>query len=328
MKENNNIEKVNSTEIVKEITALNADKYRITIINRANNKAKTEVINCLAIENCNLHKELKELNNKNFDIYITPLSEQYYYFVVDDIKTDEALEELKNEFGEPKLHLETSENNYQFIYRVDKKDASPEIANLFVRAMNKKYGDPNFSGAEHAFRLAGFRNKKKDRNNFLVRIIEQHIDFSKLTKVFDFKEILKTNEYIKNYINNPTATIKSVNNNIQMNNINKINRTSEEYVEISKFFNNSKKRFEGLAKKQGWCLDDSVIDFNAIKDTLKKYSDYKDVCGAVLDDNRREHTEDYTIRTLEKALAKNEQEQKQKADKALANKSHSKTIIK
>lgn len=326
MKENNNIEKVNSVEIVKEITALSADKYRITIINRTNNKAKTEVINCLAIENCNLHKELKELNNKNYDIYITPLSEQYYYFVVDDIKTDEALEELKKEFGEPRLHLETSENNHQFIYRVDKKDASPEIANLFVRAMNKKYGDPNFSGAEHAFRLAGFRNKKEGRNNFLVKIIEQHIDFSKLTKVFDFKEILKTNEYIKNYINNPTATIKSVNNNIQMNNINKINRTSEEYVEISKFFNNSKKRWEGLAKKQGWCLDDSVIDFNAIKETLKKYADYMGVCGAVLDDNRREHTEDYTIRTLEKALAKNEQEQKQKSDKTLANKAHKKTI--
>ncbi|MBE3830785.1 hypothetical protein HJ178_24800, partial [Vibrio parahaemolyticus] len=42
-----------------------------------------------------------------------------------------------------------------------KKDR--EIANKVVVGLNKRYGDENFTGVSHPFRMAGFSNKKLTR---------------------------------------------------------------------------------------------------------------------------------------------------------------------
>lgn len=302
-----------------QIDTLLAPEYRITTINRVNNCVNTKIYSSKEIKEFNIYKELYNLNKNKTDIYITPLSDYYYYLVIDDIKTEEAVNEIKMEFGKPILHLETSEKNYQFIYTVSKSEANQKLANFFVKAMNKKYGDPNFSGASHAFRVAGFRNKKEGRNDFLVRAIEKDdIRF----KVFNFPKIMYRNEYIHDCIKNPnilhTTNNNTNNNDIEINEIKQVDRNSEEYLEISKFFNKEKNRWIGLAKKQKWCLDDSVIDFNAIKNTLNKYAEYKNICAAVLDDNKREHTEDYTIRTINKVLEKLEEEHKKENKKGFS----------
>lgn len=302
-----------------QIDTLLAKKYRITTINRTNNCVNTKIYNSSEIKEFKIYNELYNLNKNRTDIYITPLSDYCYYLVIDDIKSEEMVNELKMEFGKPILHLETSEKNYQFIYTVSKSEANQKLANFFVQAMNKKYGDPKFAGAVHPFRLAGFRNKKEGRNDFLVKAIEKDdIRF----KVFNFLKIMNENEYIQNYIKNPnillTTTNNNTNNDVEINEIKQVDRNSEEYLEISKFFNKEKNRFMGLAKKQKWVLDDSVIDFNAIKNTLNKYAEYKNICAAVLDDNKREHTEDYTIRTINKALEKLEEEHKKENKKGFS----------
>ncbi|NUF50689.1 DNA-primase RepB domain-containing protein [Gilliamella sp. ESL0250] len=307
------------TKYIKQIDTLLAQTYRITTINRTNNCVNTKIYNSSEIKEFKIYNELYNLNKNGSDIYITPLSDYYYYLVIDDIKTEEAVDEIKMEFGKPILHLETSEKNYQFIYIVSKKEANQKLANFFVKAMNKKYGDPNFSGAVHAFRVAGFRNKKEGRNDFLVKAIEKDdIRF----KVFNFLKIMHRNEYIHNCIKNPdilhTTNNNTNNNDIEINEIKQVDINGEEYLEISRFFNKEKNRFIGLAKKQKWVLDDSVIDFNAIKNTLNKYAEYRNICAAVLDDNKREHTEDYTIRTINKALEKLEEEHKKENKKGFS----------
>ncbi|MWN32307.1 MULTISPECIES: DNA-primase RepB domain-containing protein [unclassified Gilliamella] len=305
-----------------QIDKLLASEYRITTINRANNYVNTKIYSSAKIKEFKIYNELYNLNKNGSDIYITPLSQSYYYLVIDDIKSEEMINELKIEFGKPILHLETSEKNYQFIYMVSKREANQKLANFFVKAMNKKYGDPKFAGAVHPFRLAGFRNKKEGRNDFLVKAIEEKDEDDIRFKVFNFLKIMDENEYIQNCIKNPnillTTNNTNNNNDIEINEIKQVDRNSEEYLEISKFFNKEKNRWIGLAKKQKWCLDDSVIDFNAIKNTLNKYAEYKNICAAVLDDNKREHTEDYTIRTIKKALDKLEEEHKKENKKGFS----------
>ncbi|MDF5114615.1 DNA-primase RepB domain-containing protein, partial [Vibrio parahaemolyticus] len=115
---------------------------------------------------------LSKKNAEGRDIYITPITLDYHYIVVDDLTPETHKEMLANGYS-PNLVQESSRDNYQAIFRVpkttDEKDR--EIANKVVVGLNKRYGDENFTGVSHPFRMAGFSNKKPTRNNFFTRLI-------------------------------------------------------------------------------------------------------------------------------------------------------------
>ncbi|MBE3830786.1 topoisomerase, partial [Vibrio parahaemolyticus] len=82
----------------------------------------------------------------------------------DDLTPETHKEMLANGYS-PNLVQESSRDNYQAIFRVPKStdEKDREIANKVVVGLNKRYGDENFTGVSHPFRMAGFSNKKLTR---------------------------------------------------------------------------------------------------------------------------------------------------------------------
>lgn len=109
-----------------------------------------------------------EKERKN--IFITPIEHQkpidFLHMFVDDVK-GEKYDELIRVFGYPNLIIESSANNYQFIYNVpisedeyeNSKQGRKKYINFF-REVNFVFGDKKISGLRHPFRLAGFVNTK------------------------------------------------------------------------------------------------------------------------------------------------------------------------
>ncbi|MDF5696622.1 DNA-primase RepB domain-containing protein, partial [Vibrio parahaemolyticus] len=163
----------------QQAEALQADKYRITLIGRQGQKPwvlgkqKDGTEKFYSVEEVkNNIPLLSKKNAEGRDIYITPITLDYHYIVVDDLTPETHKEMLANGYS-PNLVQESSRDNYQAIFRVpkttDEKDR--EIANKVVGGLNKRYGDENFTGVSHPFRMAGFSNKKPTRNNFFTRLI-------------------------------------------------------------------------------------------------------------------------------------------------------------
>lgn len=126
-----------------------------------------------AVEVEGLIPQLRWRNASGFDVYVTPLDSAHHYVVVDDMKAG-ASKLLAGLGFAPCLVQSSSKGNEQAVIKVAKMDRADEqqLANRLVREMNTQHGDPKFSGAVHAFRMAGFSNKKPDRANALTRILQ------------------------------------------------------------------------------------------------------------------------------------------------------------
>lgn len=109
-------------------------------------------------------------NSNGFDVYITPISDQRYWLVLDDSNPD-RLAELRRDCGwTPALVQETSKHddgkaNLQAIFIATQRPGDREAANALIAEVNQQYGDPNFTVAVHPFRLAGFANKKPGKGS-------------------------------------------------------------------------------------------------------------------------------------------------------------------
>ena len=121
--------------------------------------------------------KLLGLNRENFNIYVTPLSEKYFYLLGDDL----TLDNLSDVFAAgymPSWVCETSPGNFQLTLTLEKSsadDVSLELAKRaadnVMRSFNQLYGDPNISGSSHGQRLPGFGNVKllpDGRHKYLV----------------------------------------------------------------------------------------------------------------------------------------------------------------
>jgi hypothetical protein len=97
---------------------------------------------------------------------VTPISAVYHHLVVDDM-THDKLTDLRGAGYIPALIQRSSTNNMQAVLVVPKIERVDEqtVANRVVVALNKRYGDPKLTGVRHAFRLAGFWNKKEGKGN-------------------------------------------------------------------------------------------------------------------------------------------------------------------
>lgn len=164
----NNIEKLKS-DFEKYNAALGAESYHVTaqtvdkfgdkktwVLDRENGKSlgyKADVV----LDKIEL---MNNLNSKGENIYLTPLSEKYYFILVDDLSKVNLERFLKDGF-KPCVVLESSPENFQAILKIPKNETENEIGNTLIRNLNQTYGDPNLAGVVHPHRAPGFYNQKE-----------------------------------------------------------------------------------------------------------------------------------------------------------------------
>jgi len=100
-------------------------------------------------------------DKKDRGTYVTPLSAETHYIVVDDIRTAEQLEGVRG--LSPAYIGASSRGSYQAVLKVH-ACPDPVIARLAANAtaaeLNTKFGDPAVKNGSQPFRLPGFDNHK------------------------------------------------------------------------------------------------------------------------------------------------------------------------
>jgi hypothetical protein len=165
--------------------ALDAPAYRITLKDREIPQGRDRTYNpgkdretgqerfWTAVEVEAMIPRLRRENARKFDIYITPIDPAHHYIVVDD-STLEKVAAMRAEGFMLCLTQQSSAGNVQAIVKakrvIERKDEQ-KIANKLVVQLNEPYGDPRFSGVIHAFRMAGFSNKKPGKGNAFTVVL-------------------------------------------------------------------------------------------------------------------------------------------------------------
>lgn len=167
----------------QQAAALDAPQYRITFTPRREglrpfNQGKGKGPDggerfYSADEVTDLVPYMSRQNARGYDVYVTPIDPAHHYLVVDDM-TPESHAKLTGAGYQPALVLESSQGNRQAVLKAPRADDQDEqkAANRVVQRLNKEVGDPEFSGAVHPFRVAGFSNKKPGRGDVFTRIVE------------------------------------------------------------------------------------------------------------------------------------------------------------
>lgn len=283
--------------------ALNAREYRITLIPRKDG-AKPWVLGKNGDkERFYSHQQVEEQiplmrqkNAQGYDIYITPIDEGHHFIVVDDLTSSQHMAMMKEGY-KPNLVQESSKDNRQAIFKIPKQGEPDEqqAANAVVVELNREYGDKNFSGVVHPFRMAGFSNKKTGRNNAFTRILSR-----------SFEACLRVSETLKHHI----ETAKQQRNKQA---IETRVKDMDDYPQFSKDTESQFKRewskVHGLATKKGWKIDYSRIDFQAVKASLEAGISPEELEQAILDHSpsvldRKNNPEDYAQRTVTAAQIK------------------------
>lgn len=167
----------------RQHTALEADRYRITLANKKAGligfnlgKEKGPDGSERFFSADEVHDRLSYLSRQNargLNVVITPFSDSFHFIVLDDL-TPETKAHFLSDGYRPAYVQETSKDNFQAVLRVPKRSGRDEqkAANAMVRELNHRYGDPEFTGAIHPFRIPGFSNKKPGREDFFCRLVE------------------------------------------------------------------------------------------------------------------------------------------------------------
>lgn len=275
--------------------ALQAEYYRITLKGRGNKDGIT--INLGKKDNQEVFFTAKDVEEKipalsrqnmlGFDIYITPIDTKNNYLVVDDL-TEENLKEIKGFYTSPTLVQQSSENNFQAIYKLPKDVADQQMANKIVSYLNKKYGDPKFSGAVHPFRMAGFSNKKAGKNNAFttIREVNKGLDMN----LVEFAEDLNRQQS------------QAKDNDL----LDRFDRQTLDNSAIAKDYQTEIRQIRGLVVSKGWEIDMSRIDFNACKGLFKKGYQTEEIEEVLAQhspniEHRKHNIQDYTDRTVRNA---------------------------
>jgi hypothetical protein len=307
----------------QQAEALQAEKYRITLIGRQGQKPwvlgkqKDGTEKFYSVEEVkNNIPLLSKKNAEGRDIYITPITLDYHYIVVDDLTPETHKEMLANGYS-PNLVQESSRDNYQAIFRVPKStdEKDREIANKVVVGLNKRYGDENFTGVSHPFRMAGFSNKKPTRNNFFTRLISSSANACQRVITLlkqELDKVIKEREEAKQaYQNAKVQQPKQIS--LEEERLRKIASVDATTKTADAVFMRHWSKWHGLAKNKGWSIDYSRIDFAATQDMIKGGYNDEEILIAIVNSSpsvvdRKNDVQDYTRRTLEKAKYKLAQE--------------------
>jgi hypothetical protein len=301
--------------------ALGAPAYRITLVDRDPERIKKHggmglgyVLGKKTGNNIKTPDDvessistLRRENARLFDIYITPIDDKNHYILIDDIHEEKAgkLTKFRSDNFKPALIQFSSSDNYQAILKVPRIDGDHDFANEVFQKLNTEFGETGIKGgAVHAFRMAGFANKKPGKSGF-TRLIE--------TNPGALCE--KTGGLIKMAIENHDAEKRAREiEKEKMRRLKAIESHDQGYLslgssgdEVLRAYKKSFNRTLGLAQKKGWTIDLSKIDFAATKDLLKQ--GYKSdliekaiVNGSPNIDLRKgQHMDDYARLTVQNA---------------------------
>ena len=218
---------------------------------------------------------LSAKNAQGMNIFITPIDN--HHFIVLDDTTESDLKSIEKMGFSSCLALESSPGNIQAIFKISKLPGGKteqQAANELVQRINRRFGDKNFSGVIHPFRLAGFTNRKikhrDSKGNFpYVRIKKSEVGTCKrLESVLGtirghrLKELIKR-QNIKYKKDSETRRRKI--KNVDVEDI----RWDRD---INVQFRQERKKWEVFAQSKGWPFDDSKLDFRACKNLLKTLS--------------------------------------------------------
>lgn len=239
---------------------------------------------------------LSRENARGFDVYVTPIDSAHHYMVIDDMQPG-ALERLRADGFAPSLVQCSSADNQQAVLKLAKQPGEQKEANALVVELNRQYGDPNFSGVIHPFRMAGFANKKPGRGDVFTRVIEAverlcaraaaMLDEIKATAAAERQARVAESE-------KPARAARPV----------ELPSVPADALEA---FRRSRARHAGLAIARGWVIDESRLDWAATLDVLRGGHAGADVVGAILVlspslNERHNNPQDYASRTVHNAL--------------------------
>lgn len=235
---------------------------------------------------------LSAQNLKGRDIYLTPIDPKHHYLVVDDM-TPDTLDAMTSKGWQPALVQESSQGNRQAILKVPRIDGPHEqsVANALVVSLNREYGDPNFSGAIHPFRMAGFANKKPGRDNAFTRIISAAGVICEKAK-------------------SALAGIRAAFKPAPLPRLDRQEHGSIIRPPVSGgAFGRARSMILGLAVKNGWTVDESRLDFGAARLMTADGMSVDEVAAGILEESprlieRHRDPHGYAMRTAENAAAK------------------------
>jgi hypothetical protein len=158
--------------VEKQLDALGCDKYRVTLASNNKNVApylpgKFRDKDGQETERYYTKKDITKMipwlrfeNNSGKHIFITPMDDNAYYVLVDDLRITPR--ELSSKGFEPCVVAKTSWDKHQAVLKVTKDVADRRAVIDFFNEVNAHFGDKEMKGLRHPFRLAGFRNMKSD----------------------------------------------------------------------------------------------------------------------------------------------------------------------
>ncbi|MCK9397922.1 MAG: relaxase/mobilization nuclease domain-containing protein [Methylobacter sp.] len=317
----------------KQSEALDAEKYRITLKPRTEKDNKGRKLFDQNYGNSGrksdreasgiaekfwtkdeIKEEIAKLRAKNaqgYDVYITPISDSKHFIIVDDL-TQASYDDMIKAGIKPAIVQNSSENNKQAIIIVDKikGDNEQKMANEIVMRLNRKWGDPNFSGVIHPFRLAGFSNKKAGKNNYLTTlevVIRRNCEIVSvgMQKLRDDDSIKKQEaDRLKTEMSIRKETDKEFNR--RLSKIDTNGQITGNAVEQA--YRREVRKTVGLAKKKGWTLDWSRVDYQATTALLKQGYRSELIERAIveaspnIEQRKGQHIHDYVRLTVQKAM--------------------------
>ena len=292
--------------------ALQAPEYRLTLMSRVEGLSSFNVGKGRGPEGSEkfytpdevraLIPYLSSQNARGRDIYLTPIDPEHHFMVVDDT-TETSLGDLIASGYRPALVQESSAGNRQAVLKVPKKRDKDEqkAANEVVVDLNRRFGDLNFSGVIHPFRLAGFSNKKPGRNNAFTRIVEAVGGIC--TRAMEQLDAIRVR-----IVGERTATP----------NLPDAQRPRVADLPVASnasevAFDRARQQAEGLAAHMGWQRDESRLDYRAAQTMAEDGWSRDEIAAAILTRSpnlgeRHRKPVDYAARTAENVTIESEAE--------------------
>ena len=154
----------------KYADAVNAERYRVTCIKMEEDGGKKTFIldkkggmtRGFSPDELEAHMpEMLRFQKRGENIYYTPLSDDRYHILIDDMTRD-SLKRLQEDGFRPAVVLESSPGNYQCLLTIPRlgTEFDRDVGNRITERLNWEYGDKKLCGCIHPHRAPGFENRK------------------------------------------------------------------------------------------------------------------------------------------------------------------------
>jgi uncharacterized protein (DUF736 family) len=308
----------------EQSAVLGAEFYRITIVERPRAGGRGRSMNVGKGKGPNgeekfyTAEEVREMiprlefwNAKGNDIYVTPIDPHFHYILCDDLPL--SGKKYVEENYSPVLVQSSSKNNWQAVLKVSRMENTKEeqsAANELMRRINvESGGDEKISAVVHPFRLAGFMNKKPERNNEYTRIIAANPGAISLRAEKELEEIraerkAEAEKVEREKRENAIRTTEKTRKNIILS------RPQDETIldfHFREIWGKNQRFAQKMIENGKWQeIDYSRLDFRTVKELLQGGYEPEKIEEALVKCSpelaSRHKTEEYVYRTIQSAL--------------------------